>query len=98
MVGSSFNDTLVGFDNADNVLVGGGGNDSIQTILGDIARGGEGNDTLLGSSRKRRRQRGHAEGGGGNDFLRAFGGTDTVLGGAGNDTVVVGIDDEQRLR
>lgn len=90
VVGSNFNDTLVGFDNFDNILIGGGGDDSIVTILGDTALGGDGNDTLIGSPESGSQSSDYLLGGDGNDWIEARGGTDTVGGGAGDDTVVAG--------
>jgi hypothetical protein len=90
VIGSNFNDTLVGFNNFDNSLIGAGGNDSIQTILGDTALGGAGDDTLRGSPELASDALDWLDGGDDNDLIEAKGGTDTVQGGAGNDTVIAG--------
>ena len=90
VVGSNFNDTLVGFNNFDNVLLGGHGDDSIQTILGDTALGGAGNDTRIGSPESGAQSLDWLDGGADNDLIEAKGGSDTVQGGAGDDTVVAG--------
>jgi Ca2+-binding RTX toxin-like protein len=80
VVGSAYNDVLVGDGNA-NRLEGGNGNDNLSgglkadTLLGgagdDIVAGGQGMDSL--------------DGGEGNDLLKGALGTDTLTGGAGAD-------------
>ena len=76
VMGSAYNDVLVG-DDGHNHLEGGGGND---TLIG-----GEGDDTLLG-------QEGNdtLKGGGGDDKLFAGPGDDYLDGGDGNDRLVGG--------
>jgi Ca2+-binding RTX toxin-like protein len=79
--GSSYDDTLIG-DGENNELSGGGGDDvlegggGVDTLNGeadnDILKGGGGADTL--------------NGGGGADTLKGGGGADTLNGGNGNDT------------
>ncbi|HMX16603.1 MAG TPA: calcium-binding protein, partial [Rhodocyclaceae bacterium] len=60
----------------DNVLAGGGGNDSLDGAAGaDTLNGGGGNDSLGGSS--------------GDDSLDGGGGSDAMTGGLGNDAYVV---------
>ncbi len=80
LIGSAYNDTLIGNSLA-NSLVGGAGDDILQghggndTLVGgvgdDILQGHEGNDTLVG--------------GVGDDLLQGHGGNDTLVGGAGDD-------------
>ena len=79
--GSSYDDTLIG-DGENNELSGGYGDDDLEggggadTLNGDadndILKGGGGADTL--------------NGGGGGDTLKGGGGADTLNGGNGNDT------------
>ena len=81
IIGSDFNDTIVGFDTAGadytNVLAGGAGNDSIDARgADDTVYGDEGDDTLLGGT--------------GSDYLHGGQGGDSVLGGDGDDTLVGG--------
>jgi Ca2+-binding RTX toxin-like protein len=72
VVASSFNDTLTGSAQADQ-LVGGKGDDSIDGAAGgDLLFGGKGNDTVAG--------------GAGNDWLEGDLGNDRVDGGADVDT------------
>jgi Ca2+-binding RTX toxin-like protein len=82
VVGSMFNDALVGNVGNNNfegregadVLIGGWGNDTLSGGTGDDALLGEtGNDTLLG--------------GDGNDTLLGGTGRDSMVGGAGNDFI-----------
>lgn len=82
VIGSGFNDTILGFDGealtgADiytNALFGGGGNDSMDGLAGsDSLFGGTDNDTVQGSA--------------GNDTLSGDQGNDSVVGGADNDRV-----------
>ncbi|MDP3960931.1 MAG: Hint domain-containing protein [Pseudorhodobacter sp.] len=81
IIGSDFDDTLVGFDGQGlsgdvytNVFYGGGGNDYIDGMAGDDSLyGGTGNDTIRG--------------GAGNDLLVGGDGNDYIYAGAG-DTVV----------
>ena len=76
VVGSAFNDTLVG-DTGANRLEGGAGHDSL--------RGGSGNDTLIGGSGNDT-----LDGGPGNDRFEGGAGHDLLLLGTGADLVVVG--------
>ncbi|MBQ0752537.1 MAG: hypothetical protein KBT70_20270, partial [Roseovarius sp.] len=80
IIGSAFNDTLVGYDGifdggtTTNVIDGGAGNDFISGLDGgDSLLGGSGNDTILG--------------GGGNDTIFYGSGNDVVEGGTGNDFI-----------
>jgi Ca2+-binding RTX toxin-like protein len=81
IIGSDFNDTLVGYDGifdggtTTNVIDGGAGDDFIDgRDGGDTLLGGNGADTVLG--------------GGGNDLIEGGAGADSLLGGDGNDTIV----------
>ncbi|MCB6179513.1 Hint domain-containing protein [Rhodobacter sp. Har01] len=93
VVGSAFDDTLVGFDQFGtsgdvftNVIRGGGGNDSIDGRAGnDSLYGDDGNDTILGGAGNDT-----LSGGDGNDSLVGGAGADLVDGGDGNDTLVAG--------
>ena len=71
LIGSDYNDRLIGNDNA-NILRGGDDNDGLYGDEGDDSLyGGEDDDDL--------------EGGDGNDYLYGEGGTDTLNGDEGND-------------
>ena len=73
LVGSRFNDLLVG-DNTDNIFDGGAGNDTLIGLGGpDTMDGGAGNDLILGGI--------------GDDNLAGEEGNDTIDGGAGNDDI-----------
>ncbi len=82
LIGSSFNDVLVGDGNG-NSLFGGGGDDYLAGLAGsdrlfgeagnDILDGGAGTDTL--------------DGGAGNDTLDGGAGADSLIGGGGFDLV-----------
>ncbi|MCZ8233760.1 MAG: matrixin family metalloprotease [Inhella sp.] len=74
------NDVLRGSAQANNLLIGGSGNDSIQ--------GGDQADVLLGDSPTAFGPDGAdlIEGGGGDDAITGGGGADLMRGGAGNDT------------
>jgi Ca2+-binding RTX toxin-like protein len=80
LVGSEYNDVLVG-DDGFNYLAGGGGND---TLLGgeaiDDLYGGEGTDTLKGGGGSD-----HLFGGDDGDYLYGENGSDDLNGGDGND-------------
>jgi Ca2+-binding RTX toxin-like protein len=81
ILGSSFDDVLVGSDGP-NHIVGGAGNDTIDGISGnDTLEGNNGIDVLVGSG-------GHDNllGGAGNDNLTGSGGRDRMLGEDGDDT------------
>jgi len=96
IVGSAFNDTLMGKDAEAltgndiywDVLDGGAGNDSIDGRGGsDELSGGAGADTILGGSGNDT-----AVGGIGADSLEGGTGNDLLTGGEGNDTVFGGAD------
>jgi len=87
LMGSTGNDTLIGYATDDQIagnagndtLYGRGGNDLIDGGAGDDVLYGEaGNDTLLGMA--------------GNDNLQGAAGLDTLIGGDGNDTLQGGAD------
>ncbi|MFN3575789.1 MAG: Hint domain-containing protein [Tabrizicola sp.] len=91
IIGSSFDDTLVGFDGfsldpADaytNIFYGGAGNDIMSGQDGpDSLYGGADNDTIYGD--------------GGDDFLAGGTGRDVLYGGVGRD-LMYGEDDEDRF-
>lgn len=102
VIGSGFDDTLIGFDQVGlsgdvytNVMYGGAGNDYIDGRAGnDSLFGGAGNDTVLGGGGDDTAEGGAGndslDGGDGNDILYGEDGTDTVLGGAGNDLLYSG--------
>ena len=72
MLGSSFDDDLVG-DSSSNIITGGAGNDRLGGDDGnDNLSGGDGNDQLIGGS--------------GNDRLGGDGGNDNLTGGLGADS------------
>lgn len=74
VVGTDFNDTIIGLDDWYNVLSGGKGNDIIRGLGdNDTLLGGEGNDTL--------------DGGDDDDTIYGDRGNDTINGGADNDTL-----------
>lgn len=84
VIGTDYNDTLIGFDSEDlnpgtfytNILSGGAGDDYIDGKGGgDSLFGGTGNDTILG--------------GAGDDYIEGGAGTDSVIGGLGADTIVL---------
>ncbi|WP_298029534.1 calcium-binding protein [uncultured Campylobacter sp.] len=88
-IGTQNDDIIYGYDEEDNILKGGGGND---TLIGgrrnDIIEGDEGNDVLRGNS--------------GNDTLIGGSGDDVLCGGYGDDTYIFNkgdgndiIDDDQ---
>jgi len=74
LIGSSFDDTLLGSSGI-NSLNGGNGNDYLRGFAGnDTLRGGNGNDTLLGEV--------------GFDTLDGGAGNDTLTGGVNGDTFI----------
>ena len=78
-------DTIKGFESADN-LTGGLGEDRLEGFRGDDSlSGGEGNDWLFGNEGDDLLQ-----GGGGDDHLEGGYGNDTFDGGEGSDTAVFG--------
>lgn len=95
--GKTFETTDFSVGTAAEIVVNGGiGADSITVTGVDLQfrgsvsiNGGDGNDTLIGSS--------YGEtfnGGGGNDAIKAGAGHDTLIGGAGNDTLDGGASDD----
>lgn len=83
VIGSNFNDTLIGGNADSNTLFGGNGND---TLLGSnsfsiMLDGGNGNDTLISGNSAFN----WMNGGSGNDSLVGGDGSDTLIGGLGSD-------------
>lgn len=91
VIGSRFDDTLIGDDGTgevSNTLKGGAGNDRIEGLGGDDQLyGDEGNDTILGGTGSDQ-----IFGGSGNDSLKGQAGADTLFGGDGADTIDGGDD------
>lgn len=84
-LGTSGNDTLMGYRNQDDRIYGGAGDDQIWGQAGnDLLVGGDGADYLDGSIGSDR-----LEGGTGNDSLIGGQGADVMLGGAGDDYYAV---------
>lgn len=99
VIGSGFDDTLIGFDQVGlsgdvytNLMFGGAGNDYIDGRAGnDSLFGGAGNDTVLGGGGDDTAEGGAGndslDGGSGNDLLYSGTGNDSIAGGIGNDTI-----------
>ncbi|WP_295627339.1 calcium-binding protein [uncultured Nitrosomonas sp.] len=87
IIGSNFNDTLIGANGDGNTLSGGSGNDTLMGGDGgfNVLDGGSGNDSLLGGSFSN-----YLSGGEGNDSLVGGEGNDTLTGGLGNDILTGG--------
>jgi len=93
IIGSAFDDTLIGFDNQGltgdvytNIFSGGAGNDYMDVGAGnDIVHGDEGNDTVLAGAGDD-----SATGGEGNDAVYGGAGNDSAYGGDGDDLVDAG--------
>lgn len=87
VIGGAGNDVLIGNDSA-NTLIGGAGDDRIVVAAGDVAEGGEGNDTIeahAGGSAAI-----VADGGEGDDTLRLMGeGSGKIEHAAGIETLKV---------
>ena len=92
IIGSDYDDTLIGFDGEStdgansytNVFYGGAGNDYLDGAGGDDELyGGTGNDTIIGGAGADL-----IDGGDGDDTIYAGGG-DTITGGEGNDTIII---------
>jgi len=82
VIGSDFNDFIVGTDLV-NTLDGGDGNDILIGLIGDdVLNGGSGNDELLGGEGDD-----ILNGGPGNDVLFGSEGDDVINGGDGDDTL-----------
>jgi Ca2+-binding RTX toxin-like protein len=85
LVGSAFNDRLVGTNNSSNVA-GGSGDDIIYGGAGnDNLSGGDGDDVIYGEAGVDT-----LDGGAGQDRLFGGGEQDTLIGGAGNDLLDAG--------
>ncbi|SFJ15727.1 Hint domain-containing protein [Celeribacter neptunius] len=91
VIGSDYDDTLIGFDGMStdganaytNEFWGGAGNDYIDGAGGDdFLYGGTGDDTILGGAGAD-----YIEGGDGADVIDGGDGADTIYGGNGNDTI-----------
>ncbi len=103
IIGSAFDDTLIGFDNQGltgdvytNIFFGGAGNDYMDVGAGnDIVHGDEGNDTVIAGAGDDSATGGDGNdavyGGTGNDSAYGGGGADLVDGGAGNDLLDGGL-------
>ena len=83
VIGSNFNDTLIGGNADSNILFGGNGNDTLQGGNGFYITldGGNGNDTLISGNSAFN----WMNGGSGNDSLVGGDGSDALIGGLGND-------------
>ncbi|MBC7987056.1 MAG: hypothetical protein H7X93_10395, partial [Sphingomonadaceae bacterium] len=96
LLGQAGNDTITGGIGA-QTLRGAGGDDSILggvgAVLGDLIDGGDGFDTLIGSSSNDTVVGGALsdtiDGGDGSDLLTGGLGADSVNGGIGNDTIAI---------
>lgn len=83
IIGSGFDDTLLGSDDATvgDTLFGQGGNDTLDGRGGnDVLSGESGNDSIVG--------------GAGLDYIAGADGNDTLLGGDGNDSIMDDIGDD----
>jgi len=107
LIGSAYNDTLIGFDGANaatgdtytNVIYGNAGDDYIDGLgSADSLYGGADNDTILGGGGDDLAEGGTGndslDGGAGADSLLGDLGADTLAGGAGNDTLSGGDGDD----
>ncbi|WP_205205206.1 calcium-binding protein, partial [Azonexus hydrophilus] len=80
LLGEAGDDALRGFNERDDVIKGGAGNDTLIGLSGDdLLEGGEGNDQLYGGS--------------GDDVLIGGAGDDVLEGDAGSDTYRIGLGD-----
>jgi Ca2+-binding RTX toxin-like protein len=108
IIGSAFDDTLVGFDGSStdasdaytNVFFGGLGNDSMSGLGGgDSLYGGADNDTISGDAGNDLLYGGTGRdilsGGADNDTLYGDAGQDVLYGGAGRDELFGGDDEDQ---
>jgi Ca2+-binding RTX toxin-like protein len=95
IIGSAFDDTLLGFDGEDttpgtaytNVFYGGAGNDILDGRGGaDSLYGGADNDTITGGAGNDL-----IDGGAGNDSLFGGEGADSIYGGDGADHITIGL-------
>jgi Ca2+-binding RTX toxin-like protein len=99
VLGSAFNDTLVGFDDSSsstsdsytNVIDAGAGNDYVEGRGGgDLLYGGTGNDTIYGDrpgDTYTESDNDIISGGDGNDAIYGGADADTITGDAGDDTI-----------
>lgn len=106
LVGSAFDDTLIGYDGMGlsgdvytNLFYGGAGNDHMDGRGGDDSLyGGTGNDTILGGAGNDTlagdEGNDSLDGGTGNDWLYGGDDSDTLAGGAGNDMLEGGSGDD----
>ncbi|MBD3803670.1 MAG: Hint domain-containing protein [Thioclava sp.] len=107
IIGSEFNDTLIGFDGFSsdpvdgytNVIYGNGGDDYIDGLgADDSLYGGTGNDTVLGGAGNDYvagdEGNDSLDGGAGNDLVEGGTGNDTLTGGGGADTLIGGDDQD----
>lgn len=99
VIGSAFNDTIIGFDDENfgaadfylNTFFGGAGNDVIEGRGGsDQLFGGSDDDSVLGGDGNDT-----VDGGDGNDVLTGDAGNDSITGGAGDDLAFGGIGNDQ---
>jgi Ca2+-binding RTX toxin-like protein len=90
LVGADGDDVINGYDDQENVIRGGGGNDILSgKNLNDTISGDSGDDTLRGNEGDD-----NLSGGVGNDSLYGGDGNDTIDGGAGIDNIVGGEGDD----
>jgi Ca2+-binding RTX toxin-like protein len=99
ILGSAFNDTLVGFDDSSttgsdvytNIIDAGAGNDYVEGRGGgDVLYGGTGNDTIYGDrpgDTFTGADNDTISGGDGNDAIYGGAAADTITGDAGDDTI-----------
>jgi Ca2+-binding RTX toxin-like protein len=100
VIGSAYDDTIIGFDGASysgadiytNIFYGGAGNDYIDGAgSDDILYGGADNDTVIGGDGNDTLSGDEGDdllmGGNGSDVVSGGDGNDTIIGGAGNDTL-----------
>jgi Ca2+-binding RTX toxin-like protein len=104
LVGTSSNETLAGFNDRNDVITGGAGNDSMSGKAGnDYLRGDEGVDTMNGDAGNDLLQGGAGgdvmtdtsgtallDGGADNDSLTGGAGSELLIGGAGSDSINTG--------
>lgn len=91
---ANYNETIVGTDEND-YIVSGGGNDSIDGLAGDdVIKAGAGNNTVIGGEGNDTITTGAGDdsiiGGAGADVINAGAGDNTMLGGVGNDVITTG--------
>lgn len=89
-LGTSYNDTIFGHNDAYNKMFGGNGDDTIYGgAKGNLIYGEGGNDIISGSNYQDTIAGGH-----GNDIMQGYGGSDIYMfsRGDGNDTIIDGSD------